>query len=257
MLISFFLNEMILRQFYFVYSDLSSISADLVVSPHSAHKPWTFAHDSRSISHSYTPVPTSTVRLDRRHFLIRHWFRHHLIRSSSLTCFGVLRPHDLRHCLIWVRPLILLPHSSSHLYRIGLRHRLIRSWSSSPTTCSHSPYRVIFTARVISSSLTSISSLSSLAMDLSRFHISDQPEAILREYARHRYVMKESRDTSARAVLSQLPSDGPYSRENVGLLFTVIGEFTNDGHFLSEMRLLLPTLAIPMDGTAAISGESW
>ena len=94
-------------------------------------------------------------------------------------------------------------------------------------------------------------------MDLSRFHISDQPEAILREYARHRYVMKESRDTSARAVLSQLPSDGPYSRENVGLLFTVIGEFTNDGHFLSEMRLLLPTLAIPMDGTAAISGESW
>ena len=161
MLISFFLNEMILRQFYFVYSDLSSISADLVVSPHSAHKPWTFAHDSRSISHSYTPVPTSTVRLDRRHFLIRHWFRHHLIRSSSLTCFGVLRPHDLRHCLIWVRPLILLPHSSSHLYRIGLRHRLIRSWSSSPTTCSHSPYRVIFTARVISSSPTSISSLSS------------------------------------------------------------------------------------------------
>ena len=73
-------------------------------------------------------------------------------------------------------------------------------------------------------------------------------EAILREYARHRYVLNSTRAESIAAVLSQLPTFGPYSRDNVNLVFMVVGaEYSNDGHFLSRLRRILPDLASNWD----------
>ena len=93
-------------------------------------------------------------------------------------------------------------------------------------------------------------------MELSRCGVSDFPEAILREFAKHRFFLRKSRNMAAQSVLRQLPTSGPFSRDNVGLLFSVIGgEFVDDSEFISELRLILPTLAIRMDGDGLLSSE--
>ena len=85
-------------------------------------------------------------------------------------------------------------------------------------------------------------------MDLSSLNNVECMEAILREYARHRYVLNSTRAESIAAVLSQLPAFGPYSRDNVNLMFMVVGaEYSNDGHFLSRLRRILPDLASNWD----------
>ena len=85
-------------------------------------------------------------------------------------------------------------------------------------------------------------------MDLSSLNNVECMEAILREYARHRYVLNSTRAESIAAVLSQLPASGPYSRDNVNLMFMVVGaEYSNDGHFLSRLRRILPDLASNWD----------
>ena len=81
-------------------------------------------------------------------------------------------------------------------------------------------------------------------MDLSSLSCMECTEAILREYVRHPYILRSHRDESINAVLSQLPTFGPYSRDSVSLVFMVVGaEFSNDGHFLSRLRRILPDLA--------------
>ena len=93
-------------------------------------------------------------------------------------------------------------------------------------------------------------------MELSNCSDSEFPEAILREYVKHRFLLRKSRNMATQSVLRQLPTSGPFSRDSVGLLLSVVSEeFIDDSHFISELRLLLPTLAIRMDGDGLFSNE--